>query len=54
MKGTSARAADPAEDAQRARAMLRQVQAEFRSQPKLPAWSDPYYWAAWQYSGVPE
>ena len=41
-------------------AAVRQVQAEFRSQPtiggraKLAGWSDPYYWAAWQYSGVPE
>jgi tetratricopeptide (TPR) repeat protein len=41
-------------------AAVRQVQAEFRSQPtiggkaKLASWSDPYYWAAWQYSGVPE
>ena len=41
-------------------AAVRQVQAEFRSQPtiggktKLASWSDPYYWAAWQYSGVPQ
>jgi hypothetical protein len=41
-------------------AAVRQVQAEFRSQPtiggkaKLAGWSDSYYWAAWQYSGVPE
>jgi CHAT domain-containing protein len=38
---------------------VRQVQEEFRSQPtiggkpKAGAWSDPFYWAAWQYSGVP-
>ena len=39
---------------------VRQVQEEFRNQPtiggqpKPGAWSDPYYWAAWQYSGVPD
>ena len=39
---------------------VRQVQEEFRSQPtiggkpKAGAWSDPFYWAAWQYSGVPK
>jgi CHAT domain-containing protein len=38
---------------------VRQVQEEFRSQPtiggkpKAGAWSDLFYWAAWQYSGVP-
>jgi CHAT domain-containing protein len=38
---------------------VRQVQEEFRNQPtiggqpKPGAWSDPYYWAAWQYTGVP-
>jgi CHAT domain-containing protein len=39
---------------------VRQVQEEFRDQPtiggqpKPGAWSDPYYWAAWQYTGVPD
>ena len=39
---------------------VRQVQEEFRNQPKIGgqpkpgAWSDPYYWAAWQYTGVPD
>jgi len=38
---------------------VRQVQDEFRSQPtiggkpKPGGWRDPFYWAAWQYSGVP-
>ncbi|MBM5816744.1 MAG: hypothetical protein FJ083_09210 [Cyanobacteria bacterium K_Offshore_surface_m2_239] len=38
---------------------VRQVQEEFRNQPtiggqpKPDGWSDPYYWTAWQYSGVP-
>ncbi|MFM9104768.1 MAG: CHAT domain-containing protein, partial [Cyanobium sp.] len=38
---------------------VRQVQEEFRNQPtiggqaKPDGWRDPYYWAAWQYSGVP-
>jgi CHAT domain-containing protein len=41
-------------------AAVRQVQDEFRNQPtiggkyKSGGWSDPYYWAAWQYSGAPE
>ncbi len=30
---------------------LRLVQAEFRTKPKQPEWSHPYYWAAWQLSG---
>ncbi|MFM9110607.1 MAG: CHAT domain-containing protein [Prochlorococcaceae cyanobacterium] len=38
---------------------VRQVQEEFRSQPtiggkaKPGGWRDPFYWAAWQFSGVP-
>jgi len=38
---------------------VRQVQDEFRSQPtiggkpKPGGWRDPFYWAAWQFSGVP-
>jgi CHAT domain-containing protein len=40
------------------RAVL-QVQEEFVSQsmigskPKVGGWTDPYYWAAWQYIGIP-
>lgn len=30
---------------------LAAVQEEFRSRPKLPGWSHPVYWAAWQLSG---
>lgn len=30
---------------------LRLVQMEFRTKPKQPEWSHPYYWAAWQLSG---
>ena len=33
---------------------VRQVQREFRTQPRLDGWSDPYYWAGWQYSGPPD
>jgi CHAT domain-containing protein len=27
------------------------VQKEFRTRPKLPGWSHPIYWAAWQLTG---
>jgi CHAT domain-containing protein len=33
---------------------VRQVQEEFRSKPRIPGWSDPFYWAGWQYSGLPD
>jgi len=33
---------------------VRRVQAEFRAQPRLDGWSDPFYWAGWQYSGLPD
>jgi CHAT domain-containing protein len=38
---------DPAEAVHR-------VQEEFRSQPKIDGWKDPFYWAGWQYSGPPD
>ncbi len=31
---------------------VRRVQAEFRAQPRIDGWSDPFYWAGWQYSGL--
>jgi CHAT domain-containing protein len=33
---------------------VRRVQAEFRTQPRIDGWSDPFYWAGWQYSGLPD
>jgi CHAT domain-containing protein len=33
---------------------VRRVQAEFRSKPRINGWSDPFYWAAWQYNGLPD
>ncbi|MFM7549135.1 MAG: CHAT domain-containing protein [Cyanobacteriota bacterium] len=33
---------------------VRRVQAEFRAQPRIDGWSDPLYWAGWQYSGLPD
>ncbi|MFM7640024.1 MAG: CHAT domain-containing protein [Cyanobium sp.] len=33
---------------------VRRVQAEFRAQPRVDGWSDPFYWAGWQYSGLPD
>ncbi|MFN7631178.1 MAG: CHAT domain-containing protein, partial [Cyanobacteriota bacterium] len=33
---------------------VRRVQSEFRSQPRIDGWKDPYYWAGWQYSGPPD
>ena len=33
---------------------VRRVQAEFRAQPRIDGWSDPFYWAGWQYSGLPD
>jgi CHAT domain-containing protein len=30
---------------------LQDVQKEFRTRPKLPGWSHPIYWAAWQLTG---
>jgi CHAT domain-containing protein len=33
---------------------VRRVQEEFRSHPRIPGWSDPFYWAGWQYSGLPD
>ena len=33
---------------------VRRVQAEFRAQPRIDGWKDPYYWAGWQYSGPPD
>ena len=33
---------------------VRRVQAEFRDRPPIDGWSDPFYWAGWQYSGLPD
>jgi CHAT domain-containing protein/tetratricopeptide (TPR) repeat protein len=33
---------------------VHRVQAEFRSQPRINGWSDPFYWAGWQYNGLPD
>jgi CHAT domain-containing protein len=33
---------------------VRRVQAEFRADPRIDGWSDPFYWAGWQYSGLPD
>jgi CHAT domain-containing protein len=33
---------------------VRRVQAEFRAQSRIDGWSDPFYWAGWQYSGLPD
>ena len=33
---------------------VRRVQSEFRSQPRIDGWKDPYYWAGWQYSAPPD
>jgi CHAT domain-containing protein len=30
---------------------LQAVQQEFRTAPKLPGWSHPHHWSAWQLSG---
>ncbi|MEB3157621.1 MAG: CHAT domain-containing tetratricopeptide repeat protein [Cyanobacteriota bacterium] len=33
---------------------VRRVQADFRARPPIDGWSDPFYWAGWQYSGLPD
>jgi CHAT domain-containing protein/tetratricopeptide (TPR) repeat protein len=33
---------------------VRLVQTEFRNKPRVDGWSDPFYWAGWQYSGLPD
>jgi CHAT domain-containing protein len=33
---------------------VRRVQTEFRDRPAIDGWSDPFYWAGWQYSGLPD
>jgi len=33
---------------------VRRVQADFRARPPIDGRSDPFYWAGWLYSGLPD